>query len=63
MLAGRDGLADGGWGRVPVAQTLPRSSQRRGTQTFGSISRQARLTDYGARIRRSAGSTTTRART
>jgi uncharacterized membrane protein len=48
MLAGRDGLSDGGWGRVPVAQTLPARLPEGTAKTFGQTPITARLTTYGA---------------
>jgi hypothetical protein len=48
MLAGRDGLADGGWGRVPVAQVLPADIGGRAERSYGARSSRARLTVYGA---------------
>lgn len=48
MLAGRDGLSDGGWGRVPVAQTLPARLPEGTAKTFGQTSVTAKLTIYGA---------------
>ena len=48
MLAGRDGLSDGGWGRVPVARTLPARLARGSHTTFTRVPVKARLTVYGA---------------
>jgi len=48
MLAGRDGLSDGGWGLVPTAQTLPAQLASTDTKTFGLVTAKAVLTDYGA---------------
>jgi uncharacterized membrane protein len=48
MLAGRDGLSDGGWGLAPVAQTLPAQLAPADSKTFGLISAKAVLTEYGA---------------
>ncbi|MEP7245879.1 MAG: hypothetical protein ABI885_19685 [Gammaproteobacteria bacterium] len=48
MLAGRDGLSDGGWGGVPVAQTLPARLPEGSAKTFGQAAVRARLTPYGA---------------
>ncbi|MEP7313604.1 MAG: vWA domain-containing protein, partial [Pseudomonadota bacterium] len=48
MLAGRDGLGDGGWGRVAVASLLPAQLSGSGTHTYGSKVSRARLTVYGA---------------
>jgi uncharacterized membrane protein len=47
MLAGRDGLSDGGWGLVPVAQTLPAQLAATDTKTFALTTGKAILTDYG----------------
>jgi uncharacterized membrane protein len=48
MLAGRDGLADGGWAKTPVAQTLPARLAEGGAKTFSVTAAKARLTVYGA---------------
>jgi len=48
MLAGRDGLSDGGWGLVPVAQTLPAQLGSTDTKGFAPVTAKAVLTDYGA---------------
>jgi hypothetical protein len=48
MLAGRDGLSDGGWGLVPVAQTLPAQLATSDTKSFTLLTGKAVLTDYGA---------------
>lgn len=48
MLAGRDGLSDGGWGLVPVAQALPAELASSGNKTFALTTAKAVLTDYGA---------------
>ena len=48
MLAGRDGLSDGGWGLVPVAQALPAELAPSGSKTFALTTAKAVLTDYGA---------------
>ena len=47
MLAGRDGLSDGGWQRVPVAQTLPARLPEGTAKTFTLTTGKARLTAYG----------------
>jgi uncharacterized membrane protein len=47
MLAGRDGLGDGGWSRVPVAGLLPVKLPGGADRSFGRMSSRARLTDYG----------------
>ncbi|MEJ0040470.1 MAG: hypothetical protein WDO68_31350 [Gammaproteobacteria bacterium] len=62
MLAGRDGLSDGGWGLVPVAQTLPAQLATTDAKTFALQAGKAVLTDT-VRNRRSRASTTTRRRT
>lgn len=46
MLAGRDGLAGGGWGRVPVSQVLPVTLPSGGI-SYGTRRSQARPTSYG----------------
>ena len=48
LLAGRDGLADGGWGHVPVADTLPARLPEGSAKTFALTMNTARLTIYGA---------------
>lgn len=48
MLAGRDGLADGGWAKAPVAQTLPARLSEGAAKTFSVTPAKARLTVYGA---------------
>ncbi len=48
LLAGRDGLGAGGWGRVPLSQTLPAQLGGAGAQGFGARSSKVRLTPYGA---------------
>jgi len=48
MLAGRDGLADGGWQRVPIAQTLPAKLPEGSDKTFTLTPGKARLTVYGS---------------
>ena len=48
MLAGRDGLGDGGWGRVPVGPLLPSVLPRGATPSYGARASQVRLTTYGA---------------
>jgi uncharacterized membrane protein len=47
LLAGRDGLGDGGWGRVPVAQTLPAQLAGVGAQAYGQRAAKVKLTPYG----------------
>ncbi|MEO6186024.1 MAG: hypothetical protein ABIP38_14005 [Steroidobacteraceae bacterium] len=47
MLAGRDGLGDGGWSRVPVAQLLPAMLPGGSARTYGARASRVRLTDYG----------------
>jgi uncharacterized membrane protein len=48
MLAGRDGLSDGGWGLTPVAQTLPAQLAATQTKSFALVTARAVLTEYGA---------------
>ena len=48
MLAGRDGLADGGWQRVPIAQTFPARLPDGTAKTLALTPGKARLTIYGA---------------
>jgi uncharacterized membrane protein len=47
LLAGRDGLGDGGWSRVPVAQLLPARLPAGAERTYGSRITRVRLTEYG----------------
>jgi hypothetical protein len=48
LLAGRDGLGDGGWGRVPVGQMLPSVLPGGSARSYGTVKDlHARLTDYG----------------
>ncbi len=47
MIAGRDGLGDGGWSRVPVAALLPVKLPGGADRSYGRRASQARLTDYG----------------
>lgn len=47
MLAGRDGLAEGGWGRAPVAQTFPAALPDTTSKTFAHLAARPRLTIYG----------------
>lgn len=47
MLAGRDGLGDGGWSRVPVSQLLPVKLPGGAERTYGLRNSRARLTEYG----------------
>jgi uncharacterized membrane protein len=47
MLAGRDGLSDGGWSRVQIAPLLPAKLPGGAERTYGRAASQARLTDYG----------------
>jgi uncharacterized membrane protein len=47
LLAGRDGLADGGWSRVPVAQALPAVLPGGADRSYGSLKSKVQLTDYG----------------
>ena len=46
LLAGRDGLGDGGWGRVPLAQLLPAVLPGGADELWRARSR-VRLTSYG----------------
>jgi uncharacterized membrane protein len=48
MLAGRDGLSDGGWQRVPIAETFPVKLPEGTAKTFALTPGKARLTIYGA---------------
>lgn len=48
MLAGRDGLADGGWARSPVAEVLPVQLGDGSRKSFVQTRFKARLTAYGA---------------
>jgi uncharacterized membrane protein len=47
LLAGRDGLGDGGWSRVPLGQLLPSVLPAGADRSYGSLVSHARLTDYG----------------
>jgi hypothetical protein len=47
MLAGRDGMGDGGWGRVPVAGVLPAKFPGGPQPSYGTLNSKARLTEYG----------------
>jgi hypothetical protein len=47
LLAGRDGLGDGGWSRVPLGQVLPAALPSGATRSFGALANKVRLTDYG----------------
>ncbi len=47
MLAGRDGLGDGGWGRVTIAPLLPAKLPGGSGRSYGMRKSQARLTAYG----------------
>jgi muconolactone delta-isomerase len=47
LLAGRDGMGDGGWGRVPVQALLPARLPGGSTPGYGARSTKARLTPYG----------------
>lgn len=47
MLAGRDGLGDGGWGRVPISTLLPSKLPGGADRTYGMMKTRARLTAYG----------------
>ena len=47
LLAGRDGMGDGGWGRVPLAQILPSRLPGGAQAGYGAFTSHARLTEYG----------------
>jgi uncharacterized membrane protein len=47
MLAGRDGLGDGGWSRVPIASLLPVKLPGGADRSYGRRASRARLTEYG----------------
>ncbi len=47
LLAGRDGLGDGGWGRVPVGLMLPAVLPAGSERSYGALNSHAQLTDYG----------------
>jgi uncharacterized membrane protein len=47
LLGGRDGMGDGGWGRVPVGQMLPAVLPGGGDRTYGTLNSHPQLTDYG----------------
>jgi len=47
MLAGRDGLGDGGWGRVAIAPLLPAKLPGGPDRSYGMFKSKARLTPYG----------------
>jgi hypothetical protein len=47
LLAGRDGMGDGGWGRVPVAGVLPARFPGGPQPSYGTLTSKARLTVYG----------------
>ncbi len=47
LLAGRDGMGDGGWGRVPVAGVLPARFPGGSQPSYGTLTSKARLTVYG----------------
>ncbi len=47
LLAGRDGLGDGGWSRVPLASMLPSVLPAGAERSYGALVSHARLTDYG----------------
>jgi uncharacterized membrane protein len=48
LLAGRDGLGDGGWGRAPIAQALPAQLPGSGPPGYGQRVSKVRPTPYGA---------------
>jgi len=47
LLAGRDGMGDGGWGRVPLQALLPARLPGGPAPGYGARSTKARLTTYG----------------
>jgi len=47
LLAGRDGMGDGGWGRVPLQALLPARLPGGPQPGYGARSTKARLTPYG----------------
>jgi uncharacterized membrane protein len=47
LLAGRDGMGDGGWGRVPLGPLLPAVLPRGADASYGARSSAVRLTTYG----------------
>jgi len=47
LLAGRDGLGDGGWNRVPVSPLLPAKLPSGASRTYGRLDSRVKLTDYG----------------
>lgn len=47
LLAGRDGMGDGGWGRVPLQALLPARLPGGPQPGYGARSTKARLTTYG----------------
>jgi uncharacterized membrane protein len=47
MLAGRDGLGDGGWGRVAIASLLPAKLPGGPERTYGMVKTRPQLTPYG----------------
>jgi len=47
MLAGRDGLGDGGWGRVAITPLLPSKLPGGSDPSYGMRKSQASLTQYG----------------
>jgi len=47
MLAGRAGLSDGGWGRVPIAPLLPAKLPGGADRAYGRLMGHPRLTEYG----------------
>jgi uncharacterized membrane protein len=48
LLAGRNGLADGGWGTAAVAETLPTHLNPKKVTEFSQTPVKAQLTNYGA---------------
>ena len=47
LLAGRDGLGDGGWSRVPLAQALPVELPVGAARSYGARVSRVHLTEYG----------------
>jgi uncharacterized membrane protein/ribosomal protein L16/L10AE len=47
LLAGRDGLGDGGWSRVPIAPLLPAQLPTGAERTYGARASRVQLTEYG----------------
>ncbi len=47
LLAGRDGLGDGGWSRVPLAQLLPAVLPAGAARSYGALVSNVQPTEYG----------------